>query len=41
MFPVLIGADVLKKLSLVITDGDSEERTLLEDAVNKFFPNMY
>ena len=41
VFPVLIGTEVLSKLSIVVTDGDSQEITQLEVAVNKFFPNVY
>jgi hypothetical protein len=40
--PVLIGKeDVLAKLSLVVTDGDSQEITQLEDAVRELFPDIY
>jgi hypothetical protein len=41
VFPVLIGTEVLNKVSIVVTDGDSQEITQLEDAVNKFFPKVY
>jgi hypothetical protein len=41
VFPVLIGKDVSNKLSIVVTDGNSQEITELEDTVNKFFPNVY
>jgi hypothetical protein len=41
VFPVLIGQEVLNKVSIVVTDGDSQEINQLEDAVNKFFPNVY
>jgi hypothetical protein len=40
-FPDLIGQDVLNKISLVVTDGGLQEITQLQDAVNKFFPNVY
>jgi hypothetical protein len=39
--PVLIGKDVLNKLSIVIMDGDSQEINQLKDAVNKFSLNGY
>jgi hypothetical protein len=41
VFPVLIGKEVLNKLSIVVIDGDSQEITQLEESVNKFFPNVY
>ena len=41
VFPVLIGKDVLNKVSLMVTDGDSQEISQLEDSVKKFFPNVY
>ena len=41
VFPVLLGKEVLNKLSIVVTDGDSQEITQLEDSVNKFFPGVY
>ena len=41
VFPALIGKDVLDKISVVITDGDSQEITQLENAVEKFFRNVY
>jgi hypothetical protein len=40
VFPVLIGKEVLKKISIIVTDGDSQEITQLEDAVNKFCPTV-
>jgi hypothetical protein len=41
VFPKLIGTEVLNKISIVVTDGDSQEITQLEDAVTKFFPSVY
>jgi hypothetical protein len=41
VFPSLIGKDVLNKVNIVVTDGDSQEITQLEEAVNKFFPQVY
>ncbi len=41
VFPALIGKDVLKKINIVVTDGDSQEITQLESAVAKFCPNVY
>jgi hypothetical protein len=41
VFPVLIGKEVLNKVSIVVTDGDSQEITQLEDAVKKHFPSVY
>jgi hypothetical protein len=41
VFPVLVGKEVLSKLSINVTDGNSQEITQLEDAVNKYFPNVY
>jgi hypothetical protein len=41
VFPVLIGTEVLSKLSIVVTNDDSQEITQLKVAVNKFFPNVY
>jgi hypothetical protein len=41
VLPVLIGQDVLNKVSLVVTDGDSQEITQLEDLVNRYFPGVY
>ena len=40
VFPVLIGKEVLQKISIIVTDGDSQEITQLEDAVNKFCPTV-
>jgi hypothetical protein len=40
VFPVLIGKEVLKKISIIVTDGDSQEITQLEDAVNKYCPDV-
>jgi hypothetical protein len=40
VFPVLVGKDVLNKLSVVVTDGDSQEITQLEEAAKQFFPNV-
>jgi hypothetical protein len=41
VFLVLLEKDVLNKLSIVVTDGDSQEITQLKDAVNNLFPNVY
>ena len=41
VFPILIGRDVLNNLSRLVTDGDSQEITQLEDAVNKYYPSVY
>ncbi len=41
VFPVLIGTEVLSTLSIVVTDGDSQEITQLKVVVNIFFPNVY
>jgi hypothetical protein len=41
VFPVLIGKYVLNKLSVVVTDGDSQEITQFEEAAKQFFPNVY
>jgi hypothetical protein len=41
VFHALIGKDVLEKINIVITDGDSQEITQLEEAVIKYFPNVY
>jgi hypothetical protein len=41
VFLVLIGKEVLNKISIVVTDGDSQEITQLKDAVTKLFPNVY
>jgi hypothetical protein len=41
VFPVLIDSDVLSKLSIVVTDGDSQEINQLDNAVTKFFPDVY
>jgi hypothetical protein len=38
--PVL-GRNILNKLSLPVTDGDSQEITQYQDAVNKYFPSVY
>jgi hypothetical protein len=41
VFPALIGKDVLNKINIVVTDGDSQEITQLESAVSKYCPNVY
>jgi hypothetical protein len=41
MFPTLIGKDVLEKINIVVTDGDSQEITQLEEAAVKYFLNVY
>jgi hypothetical protein len=41
VFPVLIGKDVLNKLSIVVTDGAAQEITQLEEAAKVFSPNVY
>jgi hypothetical protein len=37
----LIGKEVLNKINIIVTDGDSQEIGQLEDAVTNHFPNIY
>jgi hypothetical protein len=41
VLPALLGKEVLQKISIIVTDGDSQEIGQLEDAVRNFFPNAY
>jgi hypothetical protein len=39
--PALLGKDVLKRIKIVVTDGDSQAISQLDDAISKFFLNAY
>jgi hypothetical protein len=41
VFPALLGTDVLKRIKIIVTDGDSQEISQVDDAVARFFPNAY
>jgi hypothetical protein len=36
--PTLLGKKVMKKIRIIVTDGDSQEIAQLDDAIKKFFP---
>jgi hypothetical protein len=39
--PALLEKDVLKRIKIIVTDGDSQEISQLDDAISKFFPDAY
>ena len=41
VFPALLGNEVMKKVKVLVTDGDSQEISQLDDAATKFFPNAH
>jgi hypothetical protein len=41
VFPALLGSEVMKKIKIIVTDGDSQEISQLDDAATKFFPNAH
>ena len=41
VLPALIGVEVLNKVNIVVIDGDSQEINQFDDAVTKYFPNVY
>jgi hypothetical protein len=41
VFPTLVGKDFLEKTNIVVIDGDSQVSTQLEEALIKYFSNVY
>jgi hypothetical protein len=41
VLPALLGKDVLKRIKIIVTDGDSQEISQLNDAITIFFPYAY
>jgi hypothetical protein len=41
VLPALLGKDVLKTIKIIVTDGNSQEISQLDDAITIFFPNAY
>ena len=41
VFPSLLGEDYLNDVRIVLGDGDPQQISQLEDAIDKFFPNVY
>jgi hypothetical protein len=41
VLPALLGKDVLKRRKIIVTDGDSQEISQLDDALASFFPEAY
>jgi hypothetical protein len=38
VLPALLGKDVLERIKMIVTDGDSQEISQLDDAITMFFP---
>ena len=38
VLPTLLGKDVLKRIKIIVTDGNSQEISQLDDAITMFFP---
>ncbi len=41
VLPALLGKDVLKRIKIIVTGGDSQEISQLDDALASFFPEAY
>jgi hypothetical protein len=41
VLPALLGKDVLKRIKIIVTDGDPQEISQLDDAIASFFPEAY
>jgi hypothetical protein len=41
VLPALIGKDVLKRINIIVTGGNSQEISQLHDAIATFFPDAY
>jgi hypothetical protein len=41
VLPALLGKDVLKRIKIIVIDGDSQEISQLDDALAWFFPEAY
>ena len=41
VFPVLLGVDTLNNVKIALADGDPQQISQLEDAIDKYFPHMY
>ena len=41
VFPRLIPAHILKSMRVIISDGDPQEYSQIDNAIAKYFPNVY
>ena len=41
VLPSMFGNSILKHIKMVISDGDSQEYSQLDNAINRFFPSVY
>jgi hypothetical protein len=41
VLPALLGRDILKRIKTIVTDGNSQEISQLDDAIAMFFPHAY
>jgi hypothetical protein len=41
VLPALLGKEVLKRIKIIVTNGDSQEINQLDDAIAAFLPDAY